>query len=96
MAQLDTAIINTWYKLPDEGIFRVISVEPDEDYIEIQFSDGTHEDIDMETWDKLGAEKTDPSEEWLEEIETDFNELDFYELGGAPGAEAFDISEYYD
>jgi len=95
MAQIDNPIVNFWYKLQDSETFRVASYDPDEEYIEIQYVDGTLEGLDLEVWVKLGAEQIEPSEDWLEELEQDINELDFYKLGAAPGTEAFDISDYH-
>jgi hypothetical protein len=96
MPQLTDPVINNWYKLPDSQTFRVINTDLDEGYIQIQYDDGTFEGLDADIWEKLGAETIEPTEEWLEELEQEFSELDFYEMGGAPGAEAFDLSEYYD
>ena len=95
MAQLDNPIVNSWYKLQDSETFRVTSFDSDEGYIEIQYLDGTLEGLDIEVWIKLGAEQIEPSEEWLEELEQDINELDFYQLGAAPGSEAFDVPDYF-
>lgn len=96
MTQLEAPIVNTWYKLPDSQTFRVVTTDEDEGFIQIQYSDGTMEGLDTEIWSKLGAVQIEPDEEWLEELEDGINELDFYELGGAPGTEALDLSEYYD
>lgn len=96
MSQLAEPIVNSWYVLPDSQTFRVTATDLDEGFIQIQYPDGTFEGLDAEIWDKLGAEAIEPSEEWLEEVEQGVDELDFYELGGAPGAEALDLSEYYD
>ncbi len=95
MAQLDSPIVNSWYKLQDSETFRVTSYDSDEGCIEIQYVDGTFEGLDIDVWNKLGAEQIEPSEEWLEALEDDVNELDFYELGAAPGTEAFDVPDYF-
>ncbi len=96
MSQLAKPVINSWYELPDSQTFRVTATDLEEGFIQIQYADGTFEGVDADIWAKLGAEEIEPSEEWLEELEQGVNELDFYELGGAPGSEAFDMSEYYD
>jgi hypothetical protein len=95
MAQFDIPVVNSWYKLPDSQTFRVISLDIDGAYIAIQYTDGTIEGVDVGVWKKLGAEKTEPSEKWLSEFEDKISELDFYEMGGAPGAEGFDFAEHY-
>ncbi len=95
MAQLDDPIVNSWYKLQDSETFRVTSYDSDEGCIEIQYVDGTLEGLDIDVWSNLGAEQIEPSEEWLEALEDDINELDFYKLGAAPGTEAFDVPDYF-
>lgn len=95
MAQIDNPMVNTWYKLQDSETFRVTTFDVDESYIEIKYADGTLEGLDLEVWYKLGAEQIEPSEEWLEDLEQDVDELDFYELGAAPGTEAYDVPEYF-
>lgn len=95
MAQFDIPIANSWYKLPDSETFRVISLDVDGTYIAVQYPDGTIEGIDVDIWKKLGAEKIEPSKEWADLLEDDVSELDFYEMGGAPGSEGFDFSEHY-
>ena len=96
MSQLAEPVVNSWYKLPDTQTFRVSAIDLDEGYIEIQYADGSAESLDTDIWDKLALEEIEPSEEWLESLEEELDELDFYELGGAPGSEALDLSEYYD
>ncbi len=95
MAQLDAPVVNNWYKLPDSETFRVAAADMDEGFIDIQYIDGSHEQLDAEIWNKLSPEEIEPSEEWLESLEEDISELDFYELGGAPGTEPLDLGEYY-
>jgi len=95
MAQIDNPMVNTWYKLQDSETFRVTTFDVEESYIEIQYADGTLEGLDLEVWLKLGAEQIQPSEEWLEDLEQDIDELDFYALGAAPATEAYDVPEYF-
>ena len=95
MAQLDAPVVNNWYKLQDSETFRVTAADMDEGFIEIQYLDGSHEQLDADIWSKLGAEEIEPSEEWLESLDEEVSELDFYELGGAPGTEPLDLGEYY-
>ena len=95
MAQLDNPMVNTWYKLQNSEKFRIKSFDAEESYIQIQYTDGSLEELDLEVWVKLGAEQIQPSEEWLEDLEEEVDELDFYQSGAAPGAEVYDVPEYY-
>lgn len=79
------AQIHEWYRLPDGDMFRV--TDTDDEHVRVQYTDGTFEDVELEIWDKLGVVHTEPSEEWLEEHENSMQELEYYNLGVAPGTE---------
>ncbi len=54
-----------WYEDLDENeIFRVLSVDPDEEIIEIQYENGDIEAIDLDTWHELDLEHAQEPEGW--------------------------------
>jgi hypothetical protein len=58
-------IVQNWYQFLDKGqIFRVVAVDEDSGYIEIQHYDGDVEEIDMDVWDELDIELIEPPEDW--------------------------------
>jgi hypothetical protein len=58
-------IVQNWYQFLDKGQkFKVVAVDEDSGYIEIQHYDGDVEEIDMDVWDELDIELIEPPEDW--------------------------------
>jgi hypothetical protein len=61
-----------WYEdLEENEIFQVLSVDPDEELVEIQYENGDIEEIDLDTWHELDLEKTEQPEGWSSEDENE-------------------------
>jgi len=43
--------IGDWYRLNGEALFEVVALDDDDGTIEIQYFDGTVEEMDIEDWD---------------------------------------------
>lgn len=72
-------VAGQWYRdLEDEEVFQVLSVDPDEEILEIQYEDGDVEEIDLDTWHELDLEKTTEPEGWSgsEDEEDDLDDDD--------------------
>ena len=74
-----------WYEdLDREEVFKVVSLDPDEMLVSIQWLDGEHEDLDLEAWAELDLEKAEEPEGWVdadddEEDEDDLDDEDWDE-----------------
>ena len=65
MARDFDPVAGQWYRdLEDQEVFQVLSVDPDEEILEIQYEDGDVEEIDLDTWHELDLEKTVEPEGW--------------------------------
>ena len=54
-----------WYENKDEEeTFRVLSVDEDDELVEIEYEDGEIEELDLDTWHELDLELTDVPEGW--------------------------------
>lgn len=54
-----------WFEdLEENEIFLVLSVDPDEELVEIQYENGDIEEIDLDTWHELDLERTTEPEGW--------------------------------
>jgi hypothetical protein len=61
-------IAGKWYEdLEENEIFQVLSVDPDEEIIEIQYENGDIEEIDLDTWHELDLEQAEKPEGWSDE-----------------------------
>jgi len=57
-----------WYEdLEENEIFQVLSVDPDEEIVEIVYENGDTEEIDLDTWHELDLEKAQQPEGWAEQ-----------------------------
>jgi hypothetical protein len=70
-----------WYQdLEENEIFQVLSVDPDEEIVELQYENGDIEEIDLDTWHELDLEHATEPEGWAsdedEEEEEEEEELD--------------------
>jgi hypothetical protein len=64
-----------WYEdLDREELFKVVSVDPDEILVRIQWLDGEIEDIDVDAWNELDLELATEPEGWVDDSEDDDDE----------------------
>jgi hypothetical protein len=69
-----------WYEdLDREEIFKVVSVDPDEMLVRIQWLDGEFEDLDLEAWNELDLEEAEEPEGWADDDFDDEDEDDLDE-----------------
>ncbi len=85
--------LHQWYRLADAEVFRITDIEHEN--IQIQYPDGSYEDVEIDIWHKLGAMEIEPDEEWLEELEEPVRELDFFALDAASGSEGLEFMGFY-
>jgi hypothetical protein len=58
-----------WYEdLDAEEIFKVLSVDPDEELVRIQWLDSEIEEIDLDAWNELDLELAQEPEGWVDEV----------------------------
>jgi len=66
-----------WYEnREEEETFRVLSVDEDEELVEIEYVDGELEELDLDTWHELDLEPTEQPEGWSDESAADDDEED--------------------
>lgn len=63
-ANTDGPVEGNWYELPSGEIFTVVTIDEHDGMVEIQYDDSTLEDIELESWEDLGADPIDPPDEW--------------------------------
>jgi hypothetical protein len=64
-----------WFEdLEENEIFRVLSVDPDEEIIEVQYENGDIEEMDLDTWHELDLERASEPEGWASDDEKDAEE----------------------
>lgn len=54
-----------WYEdLEENEVFKVLSVDPDQELVEVQYENGDIEEIDLDTWHELDLEQAEEPEGW--------------------------------
>lgn len=64
-----------WYEnREEEETFRVLSVDEDDELVEIEYVDGEIEELDLDTWHELDLEPTEQPEGWSDDADSDEDE----------------------
>jgi hypothetical protein len=64
-----------WYEdLEENEVFKVLSVDPDQELVEVQYENGDIEEIDLDTWHELDLEQAQEPEGWAADNEEEEEE----------------------
>jgi len=64
-----------WYEnKEEEETFRVLTVDEDDELVEIEYLDGEIEELDLDTWHELDLEPTEEPEGWSDDADDDEEE----------------------
>ncbi|MFC4309334.1 DUF6763 family protein [Steroidobacter flavus] len=64
-----------WYEdLEENEVFKVLSVDPDQELVEVQYENGDIEEIDLDTWHELDLEQAEEPEGWASDDEEEEEE----------------------
>jgi hypothetical protein len=67
----------SWYRLVDkEDLFRVVSIDGDNDTIEIRWFEGEREEIDSGAWFEMDLEEAEAPEGWTDPDDDDDDDDD--------------------
>jgi hypothetical protein len=87
-------IIGNWYRHENGELFEVVALDPDDAAVEIQYFDGTIEEIDTDSWEQMEIEEAQPPDDWSGSVDVDDEELE--EPTDKPTEEFDDPLEYLD
>ena len=72
--------IGDWYRLNGGALFEVVALDDDDGTVEIQYFDGTLEEMDIEDWDAQwedGAlETAEAPEDWTSSVDVESSDED--------------------
>ena len=63
--------IGRWYRRTNGQLFEVVAVDDDDETIELQFFDGTIDEVDRDTWSRLLIERVAAPEDWSGSVDMD-------------------------
>jgi hypothetical protein len=64
-------VVGKWYARPGGDSFEVVALDPDDATIEIQYFDGTVEELEIEEWYEAGIETGDAPEDWTGSLDVE-------------------------
>jgi len=68
-------VAGQWYEnVEEDDSFRVLSVDPDAELVEIEYLDGDIEEIDLDTWHEMDLERIEEPEGWAADDDEDEEE----------------------
>jgi len=59
-----TPHIGDWYRNTTGSAFEVVAQDDDDDTLELQYYDGTLEELDVEGWESMRPQPIEPPEDW--------------------------------
>lgn len=87
-------VIGNWYKHENGDLFEIVAMDPDDGVIEIQYFDGTIEELEVDAWEQMEIEEAEPPEDWSGSVDVDDDEIE--ELQDLPSENFDDPLEYLD
>ena len=63
--------IGDWYRRSNGIIFEVVAVDEDDATVELQYFDGTIDEVDLDTWPRMLIEKVGAPEDWSGSVDMD-------------------------
>ncbi len=64
-------LIGQWYRRSNGSLFEVVAVDQEDGTIELQYFDGTIDEVELETWPNLLIEAVGAPEDWSGSVDMD-------------------------
>jgi hypothetical protein len=64
-------VIGEWYRRPGGESFEVVAIDPDDRTIEIQYFDGTIEELELDDWVEDSIQASEPPEDWTGSVDVE-------------------------
>jgi hypothetical protein len=64
-------VIGEWYRRAGGESFEVVAIDPDDRTIEIQYFDGTIEEIELDDWLEDAIVASEPPEDWTGSVDVE-------------------------
>jgi hypothetical protein len=77
-------VVGKWYARPGGDSFEIVAIDRDDATIEIQYFDGTIEELDFDDWGEEQIVPASPPEDWTGSVDVDPEDLE-NEFDTTPG-----------
>jgi hypothetical protein len=64
-------VVGKWYARPGGDSFEIVAFDPDDGTIEIQYFDGTIEELDVDDWREEQIVPAEPPEDWTGSVDVE-------------------------
>jgi hypothetical protein len=81
-------VIGDWYRNITGEIYEVVAIDDDDGTVEIQYFDGSIEELDLDTWFETVAEPAEPPEDWSGPLDIEREDYGV-DLGDPPAGERY-------
>lgn len=76
--------IGSWYRRTNGALFEVVAVDEDDATVELQYFDGTIDEVDLERWPRMLIEKVGAPEDWSGSVDMDPEDFSGADTGELP------------
>ena len=77
-------VIGHWYSRTNGNLLKIVAVDEEDATIEVQFFDGTIDEVDLDTWNSLLLERVGPPEDWSGSVDMDPEDFSGSDNGDIP------------
>lgn len=70
-------VVGNWYKRPGRSIFEVVAIDEEGRTVELQYFDGTLDELDLETWHGTFIEEIEPPEDYSGSLDLTGDDYDY-------------------
>ena len=64
-------VIGHWYRRTNGNLLKIVAVDEEDATIEVQFFDGTIDEVDFDTWNSMLLERVGAPEDWSGSVDMD-------------------------
>jgi hypothetical protein len=94
MGEYIKPVIGNWYKDAEEEIFEVVTMDEEDNTIEVQYFGGEIDEIDLESWNLMQLRNVAAPEDWTgayDDMEPD--DLGYTDMNLRPDSVGFSVED---
>ncbi len=77
-------VIGDWYRRTNGTLLKIVAADEEDATIEIQFFDGTIDEVDLDTWQGMMLERVGAPEDWSGSVDMDPEDFSGVDNGEIP------------
>ncbi len=77
-------VIGDWYRRSNGTLLKIVAADEEDATIEVQFFDGTIDEVDFDTWNGMVLERVGAPEDWSGSVDMDPEDFSGFDDGEMP------------